>query len=192
MDFKIDRIIRDYLALRGESPDLLPVLEEGEDSAVLTLARELTTRLPEAAIKATLATPRLMHDELKKMETKVTPDPAGHGIIRLPSDYLSFYSLKLKDWKEELTAIEPPDTLRRALGSNAPPWMICSERPMAIEERDSEGLFLKIYGSDAFDLGATLFYAPRPEFDGEILTISQAAYYLMLYELSGASNSIPK
>lgn len=169
-------MIRDYLALRGESPDLLPVLEEGEDSAVLTLRDQLLALLPSLALKATLDTPPLYHDEIRTLEGEITTDRAGYGILRLPSNYLKLHSLRMNDWKEPLTAVEPPDSLRRHLGAGAPGWMICKENPMVTEASDADGLYLKIYGSDAFDLPFRLLYIPYPECDGETLTISGAAY----------------
>lgn len=57
MNYKLTKVVSDFLALRGESPDLLPTLEEGEDSAVLTLAARLEAELPAAAIAATVMTP---------------------------------------------------------------------------------------------------------------------------------------
>ena len=57
MEVTLKRIVRDCLALRGESPDLLPVLEEDEKSAVLTIEDEISVRLPYEAVAATLLTP---------------------------------------------------------------------------------------------------------------------------------------
>ena len=191
MTVTLDRIIRDYLALRGESPDLLPELEEGEDSAVLTLARALTVRLPEAAVEAVRATPRL---ELEP--TALTGVAASSGApqalraatpvltIRLPSDYLLFYSLRMQDWSEPLTALEPEGTLRRALGARAPAWMVCRHRPMAVEERDAEGRYLKVYGTEAAEQPYELLYVRRPAFDGVVVTLPEAAYGRLLAALA--------
>lgn len=63
---KIEQVCRDYLALRGESPDLLPHLEEGEEGAVLTLSRELEVKIKPAAVAAALeVAAHLQHDTVK-------------------------------------------------------------------------------------------------------------------------------
>lgn len=127
MEVSIETVIRDYLALRGESPDLLPVLEEGEDSAVLTLADELKARLPVAAVEATVMTPtQLLGDAVK--EVPVTDAWLG--------------------WLLETRAL--PDYLK--------PYC-----------RTSRG---------------SLLYVPRPSFDGQTLTIGEAAYRRMLLKLA--------
>lgn len=180
MKISIDQVIRDFLALRGESPELLPELAEGEESAVLTLARELRAKIPAAAVKATLETPHLFLDEIRSVVSDFTVVSGNCGLQRMPPDYLRLYSLQMADWKEPLRAVEPDGTLRSELGARAPQWMICHERPMVKEQRDTEGICLKVYGSEAFDLPATVFYIPFPEFDGQWLTISRGAYYIML------------
>ena len=102
------------------------------------------------------------------------------GILRMPGDYLKLYSIRMADWKEPVRKPEPDGTIRAALGANAPEWMICRERPLVTEERDADGIYLRVIGSDAFDLPATVYYVPLPEFDGETLTISSGAYRLMM------------
>lgn len=184
MKIEFSQVCRDYLALRGESPDLLPLLEEDEEAPVLLLSRELRARLPAAAVKATLEVPAVFHDEIRCTEQTPRTDKAGCGLLRMASDYLRLYSVSLADWKEPVRAPEPENSLRRSLGANLPRWMICRERPMVLEERDSEGIVLKVYGSDAFDLPAVVYYIPFPEFDGETLTISRAAYHRMLQILT--------
>ena len=177
-------MIRDYLALRGESPDLLPVLEAGgesAESAVLPIATEFRAKLPKAAIEATLATPRLQLDELRTVSAKFVPDGFKAAKIRMPDDYLKLYTLKMDDWKEAVTEPEPEGSLRRQLGRRAPAWMVCGENPMVTEERDAEGVYLRVAGSDAFDLPFTLLYVPVPAFDGETLTISKAAYLALMH-----------
>lgn len=83
MEVSIEKITADYLALRGESPDLLPVLEEGEDSAVLTLAGALLRRIEGAAAAATAMTPAaLLADVAQERTTLWPPDylkPAGRA-----------------------------------------------------------------------------------------------------------------
>lgn len=184
MKIAFAEICRDYLALRGESPDLLPLLEEGEDSAVLTLADELRVRLPEEAARATEATPRKWHDELRTATVKPAIDRGGFLKLRLPADYMMLYSLRMEDWREALTEVEPVDSIRWALGADAPDWMYCTCRPMVKEERDSEGPYLKVYGSGSDNPPAELLYVPRPVFDGATLTISRASYSLMLANLA--------
>lgn len=182
MEVKIDDMVRDYLALRGESPDLLPLLEEGEESAVLTLRRKLLASLPAAAAKATVETPRLFLDEVR--EADVSPEVPQRGVprYRMPDDYLMFYSLRMADWSEPVEAVEPEGSLRRGLGARAPLWMVCRERPMVLEERDGDGIVLKVYGSDAFDLPASILYVPRPAVEGDTLRISRGAYWRLLLQ----------
>lgn len=186
MKIAFSQVCRDYLALRGESPDLLPLLEEGEESAVLTLSRELATRLEEAAVEATLSTPTVFLDEIRTVEAECESDTFGRRpavIIRVPSDYLKLCSLQMADWAEPLREVEPTDSLRWALGGDAPEWMICPKRPMIREERDAKGVFLRVYGSQAADLSARLTYVPAPVFDGETLTVSRSAYLRALSSL---------
>lgn len=176
MKITFQQILHDYLALRGESPDLLPLLEEGEESAVLTLRDQLRVELKARAIDATLATPPLWLDDIREITVKPTPERGGLAVISLPPDYLKFYSLQATDWKEPLMNTEPEESLRRKLGANAPGWMICAENPMAVEENTPEGKQLRVYGSDMPELGLTFRYIPLPYFDGESLIISEAAY----------------
>lgn len=177
-------VCRDYLALRGESPDLLPVLEEGEDSAVLTLAARLRVCIPAASVRATLAAPPLSLDELREAVTAPMVDVGGVLTVRMPADYLRLYALRMEDWREALREVEKPTTLRGMLGANAPAWMICRERPMVSESRDASGVMLRIYGSRSFSPPTELIYVPLPAFDGERLTISSSAYRLMLTALA--------
>lgn len=187
MEVDFSKICRDYLALRGESPDLLPLLEEGEESAVLTLARELEARLLQTAIEATLELPTDLNETVKSLSTYLKVGSGASAQIHLPDDYLKFHSLRLADWKEPLYALEPEDSLRRELGSNAPSWMFCSCHPMVTEHRDAEGLCLKIYGSKALEQKAELLYAPRPRYADGVLYIATAAYGLMLKKLLSAA-----
>lgn len=184
MKIWIDTIVKDYLALRGESPDLLPLLEEGEDSAVLTLSRELMARLPSAAVEATLQTPILFLDDVRMAECRCLQESPRSALLRMPSDYLKLYSIRMADWNENVTSVEPSDSLRRILGANAPEWMICRKNPMVTEERDEQGLSLRVIGSDAFDLPATVYYIPLPKVEDDSLTISKGAYYKMLQMLT--------
>ena len=185
MKIPFSQISRDFLALQGESPDLLPVLEEGEESPVLLLADELRVRILDAAVKATLATPPLFLDEIKSVAAVPLFEDGGAIILRMPSDYLKLYSLRMSDWKETVMATEPSGSLRAALGANAPRWMICAKRPMVTEQRDSSGIFLRILGSRSERAAIELYYIPLPSFDGDILTISKSAYHTMLSFLVG-------
>lgn len=184
MKISFSQVCRDYLALRGESPDLLPLLEEGEESAVLTLRDELLARLPAMAVKATLETPVLWLDETRTFEGALLVSDGGVFTARMPADYLRLVSVRMADWKEPLTCPEPPGSLRDALGANAPAWMTCRCRPMVREERDADGISLKIYGSSAGASAGTgtIVYAPVPTIDGEWLVISSAAYRRMILE----------
>ena len=186
MRITIQQVCRDYLALRGESPDLIPELEEGEDSAVLTLRDELLARLEAEAVRATLETPRAFLDEIITAPAQaIATDSAGYLKIPLPDDYLRLYSLRMADWKEPVYDTEPADSLRWILGANAPKWMICRHRPMAGEDREAGVRILKVYGSEATGVRAyTLLYVPRPQLDGEELAISRAAYYKMMKNIT--------
>lgn len=167
MKISIEDIVRDFLALRGESPDLLPMLGEDEEAPVLTLRRALAARVEAEAIRATLAVDPERIDTVKKVEVSALP-------VRLPGDYLRMLSLRMDDWDEPLRGPEPEDSLRRKLGRNAPAWMTCRHRPMAVERRDSGGLTLEVYGTGVTH--GELLYIPRPRFDGARLTVSTAAY----------------
>ena len=181
MKIPFDRVLVDWLALHGESPELLPLLEEGEDSAVLKIADELRVRIVDMAIKATLETPSVFLDEIVDYHTASLMDSSG-VVLRMPDDYLKLHSLQMEDWKEKVTATEPEDTLRYALGANAPAWMICAERPMVKAERDSEGIALRVYGTRSTSPPLRLTYVPRPAFDGETLRVSAAAYHRLLQQ----------
>lgn len=186
MKVSMTQICRDYLALRGESPELLPLLDNDEqtESAVLTLEEELKVRRPEAAIKATLQTPRIYLDELKAAD--VTPSHDGPWLkLRMPSDYLMLYSIRMDDWKESVTAIEPAESLRAQLGANAPAWMVCRHKPMVLQERDAEGIYLKVYGTDSEKAPLELLYVPVPAVKYGNLNISYASYGIMLNLLAG-------
>ena len=183
MKISFKQICRDYLALRGESPDLLPLLEEGEESPVLTLSDELRVLLPEAAIRATLECAPVCLDEIKEISPVPHVDDGGVRILRMPADYLRLHSLRMADWKEPVRNTEEASTLRYALGANAPAWMVCRERPMVCEYRDPGGVFLRVYGSNSNSAPLHLMYVPLPSFDGENLQISIAAYRRMLKTL---------
>lgn len=182
MTVTFDRICADWLALRGESPDLLPVLEEGEESAVLTLSRRLRVQLFPAAVAATLATDPDCLDETRS----ATLRSAGHGDCHtdfaLPDDFLRLVAFEAPDLPEAVRETEPEGTLRRHLGAQAPPWMTGRHRPMAVVTRHPGGRTLRVYGCAA--VSATVTYTPVPEFDGTSLTISTAAYHRMLRDLA--------
>ena len=184
MKVSLQRIIEDYLASRGESPDLLPILEEGEESAVLTLSRQLKVSLLPAAIKATLEAPTLHFDELRQANVTPLVDTGGLLVLRMPDDYLRLYSLRMGDWKEPVRKVEPEGSLRYVLGANAPEWMICSERPMVTEKRDATGITLRVYGSQSMSAPPELLYVPLPTFDGETLTLQRSVYEGFLKSLS--------
>ena len=181
MKISFSQICRDYLALRGESPDLLPLLGDGEESAVLTLRDELRVRIPSAAIKATLEACPLSLDELREVVATPLPEAGGVLVVSMPDDYLKLYSLRMADWKESVRSVEPPGTLRYELGANAPEWMVCADRPMVCEQRNAEGIRLRIFGSRSEAPPGELLYVPIPDFDdGDSLVISASAYRLML------------
>ena len=178
MKISFEQVCRDYLALRGESPDLLPLLEEGEGSAVLTLTDELRVRLPAAAVAATMETPLFLLDETGDATGAECTDRERYLEIRLPDDYLKLHTLLMPDWREPVKRTEPGDSLRWALGAEMPDWMVCRGRPMVVEDSDGEGKLLKVYGTTAAR-PSKLLYVPRPHFDGTTLTISGAAYEAM-------------
>lgn len=179
-----EQIKRDFLALKGESPRLSSFLEEGEDSAVLTLEDQLKATVIPAAIKATLETEHIYLDEIEEIFPGIEWDERGTGKIRLPADYLALAEICMPDWAEGVNRPEPKDSLRNALRGNAPKWMTCSERPLVIEGRDRKGPFLKIYGSEPiYDEPEHLSYIPLPRFEGTDLRLSGAAYPAMIQYL---------
>lgn len=183
----LTEIRRDYLALRGESPDLLPQLEEGEYGAVLTLSDELRVKLMERALEATLITPSFLQtDAIQSITPPLLVGRGKYAIARLPADYLKLHTLMMDDWREPLTTVER-EGLRAELGSAAPDWMICPCRPMVREASDSEGKYLKIYGTRETGRPSELEYIPMPRIEEECLVISSAAYHKMLELLNDDS-----
>lgn len=177
----IKQIVKDFLAITGESPHLSPTLEEGEDSAVLTLEEMLRARLDDCAVKATLETEPVFLDEIEEIYPEIEWSDDGVGKIRLPSDYLKLMSLRMPDWAESVTETEPKGTLRDALRGNAPRWMACPCRPLVVEGRDRKSRFLRIYGSErCYDEPDELLYIVRPTVEGDALRVSSAAYPRML------------
>ncbi|MCH5217328.1 MAG: hypothetical protein J1F07_02050 [Muribaculaceae bacterium] len=176
----IDTIIRDFLALRGESPDLLPLLEEGEESAVLTLRRALEVRLAAAAVEATMQIDLFSLDELREVERpEVLAADGGRLTVRLPSDFLRLHTLRMADWKDAVHSVEQQGTLRQALGAAMPQWMACPEKPLVMLRRDTRGPYLSVRGSRATE-ALSLIFVPQPVLDGDTLTLSRAAYPLLL------------
>ena len=180
MKIPFSQICRDYLALRGESPDLLPRLEEEEEYPVLTLRDELMVILLEAAEAAVLQTPSIYLDEIRELTSAPLLDDGGVMILRMPENYLKLHSLRMADWKEPVREPEPEGSLRSVLGANAPKWMICAERPMVTEHRDAAGISLRVYGTASVAIPREMLYVPRPEFDGENLSLPGAAYPALL------------
>lgn len=176
-----DKIRQDFLSLKGESPRLSPIYEEGEDSAVLTVEDQLKASLIPAAVKATLETEPIYLDEVEEIYPEIEWDDRGIGKIRLPQDYLALVEIWMPDWAEGVTRPEPKESLRNDLRGNAPKWMTCPERPVVVEGRDRKGPFLRIYGSSPiYDEPEQLRYIPRPRFEDSYLRISGAAYPTML------------
>ena len=173
MKISFTQICREYHALRGESPDLSPLLDEDEYSPVLSIERELGARLLPAAIEATLGTPLPLLDEIRSV-TLTPVRREGILCIDAPKDYLRFISLKLSDNPEPVKRPER-EGLRYSLGASAPPWMITPANPMVTEHPSPESTTLRIYGSAGGPV--ILTYVPMPEFDGVTLTISRHAYY---------------
>ena len=174
-----EKVRRDFLALRGESPDLLPVLEEGEDSAVLTLDAYLRAALPEMAVKATLQVYEDAQDsldEIGKFEADIEWN-GRVGEVRLPDDYLRLYYLKLEEWCEAVRRVEPKDSLRDRLRGMMPAWMACDHRPMVVEINDEIGKKLRIYGGSRKSRKATVLYIPVPLLSDGGLRISTCAYH---------------
>lgn len=176
MRISFETVVRDYLALRGESPGLLPVLEPGEDSAVLTLEAYLRTRLLPEAVRAAISLPLHEVDTLVSASPEPLADAGGTLILRMPDDYLRLHTLRMADWRESLYATEPFGSLRGALCANAPAWMFCTCRPMVREQRDAAGPYLRVFGSRSSSPPVTCLYVPRPSFDGTTLTLPAAAY----------------
>ena len=166
--------------MKGESPDLLPLLDEAEESAVLTLHRWLEVQLLNAAIKATLETPRYLLDSVTSAPGSLRYRGDGTATLRLPDDYLALHSLYIEGWREPLTDTEPEGTLRDELRGNAPRWMRCEHNPMAVEGRDEDGRFLTVYGVREDAEAHTLLYVPLPTLIDGTLTIAAAAYPRLL------------
>lgn len=180
MKVTLKQVYRDYLALAGESPDLLPELGLGEGSAVLQLVDEVGVRLPEAALRATMETAAISADGLREHMPALLVGTGRYAIARMPDDYLRLHSLRMRDWREPLTETEPLESLRARLGGGAPAWMFCPRHPMVLEARDTEGVYLKIYGSRQLDVPAELLYVCTPKIDGDQLEIAASAYHRML------------
>ena len=186
MNVTFPAILHDFLTLRGESPDLLPELEEGEDSAVLTLSEALRVRLLPAAVEATLALPR---EEVDIVSSLAVEDadfeflPSEGGLtsvltLPLPDNYLRFHSLRLAGWREGVRSLEASGTLRAELGANAPAWMVCPAHPMVLEDRDGPLRCLRIYG--ALRPEGELQFVPMPVFAADSLSICSRAYPRLL------------
>ena len=181
MKVSLNKVRRDYLALIGESPGLSPILGEGEDSAVLTLEEELSVRLIPAAIKATLECDPVHLDEIAECSPAIEWGDGGSARLRLPEDYLRLHTLRMYGWKDSVTRVEPPGTLRDSLRGRAPAWMNCPDNPLVVEERDAAGPFLRVYGCPkATERPEQLLYVPEPCIVGDDLKISKAAYRRML------------
>ena len=185
MKIEFRKVVRDYLALMGESPGLSPILEEGEDSVVLTLEEELRVRLPALAVEATLITPAEINDEIRLLRPNVLWSDAGMAEISLPPEFLRFHSLRMMGWRAPVRELEPADTLRDQLRGNAPPWMACKENPLVVLVRDSEGLKLQVFGCDQLSERAELMYIPLPELTDDYLVIGRGAYGKVLELLTG-------
>lgn len=190
MKIPYSSVRRDFLALRGESPDLLPVLDDDEQSAVLTLDAFLRAAIPSAAIEATLRADPLSLDEIAVFNGKISWS-SRWGYIEMPADYLKFHYLKLPEWEAGVSSPEPSSSLRFKLGPRLPLWMACDHNPMVVEERTPAGIRLKICGSSRQSVAPeSLLYIPLPKLEEEILTISGSAYALMMAALSGL-NPLP-
>lgn len=180
MTVSLDRIRRDYLALLGESPGLSPVLEPGEESGVLELEELLKVRLEALAVEATLATPPLWLDEISRSEPE-TEWEGGACRLRLPSDYLRLYSLRMEGWKEDVREPEPAGSLRDRLGMRCPDWMACTDNPLVKEGRDADGPYLMVKGVSGMPSSPELLlYVPKPRLTEKKLRISGAAYPRLL------------
>lgn len=183
MRVTIDRLRRDYLALRGESPGLSPILEEGEESGVLMLEELLKVKLIPLAVEATLETPLLWLDEIEAASPAVEWT-GSVGRMRLPDDYLQLCSLKMSGWVQPVTRPEPSQTLRARLGARCPDWMACPEHPLVLEGRDAEGKYIIVKGVEGKPAEPELLlYVPLPHLTEKKLRISGAAYPRLLEKL---------
>ena len=105
------KVCHDFLAARGESPDLLPVLEDGEDSAVLTFEAWLRVMLVPKAVEATLAVSPDLLDDIT--EITLSPTISGkYASASLPPDFLRFLSLSIGEIPVPNVEIPDAATLR--------------------------------------------------------------------------------
>lgn len=202
MTIPFSQVCREYLAARGESPDLLPVLQDGEESAVLTLESWLRTMLVPLAVKATLEADLTRIDDIA--EVRLTPEfHDGSALLTLPDDFLRFLTLYIdgapvaagvvmaaelpelpissanqpetdaRDYADVLSAGSALDFSRRSY----------VRQPPAAPDRK---LYLLPDGrllmpSLAADAVVTLRYVPAPFLDSsDRLHISTAAYHSLL------------
>lgn len=187
MTFRYDKIRGDVLALLGESPGLPNLLEEDEESNVLTIDRMLKPHLASCALQATLASDPLFLDEIVDIYPDIEWLGDSHGRMRMPEDFLTLQVLKMTDWGEPLMHLEAEESLRGRLGSRAPGWLVNARRPMAMLRRDGSGLWLYFAGSDSHDGSPELLsYVRRPSVSTSwTVALSGVAYPEMIALLAG-------
>lgn len=202
MTIPFSQVCREYLASRGESPNLLPVLQDGEESAVLTLESWLRTMLVPLAVKATLEADLTRIDDIA--EVRLTPEfNDGSAVLTLPDDFLRFLTLYVDGAPAAAGVVmagelpELPISSANQLENDTPDYTDVlsagsaldfsrrryARRPPATPDRK---LYLLPDGrllmpSLAADAVVTLRYVPAPFLDSaDRLHISTAAYHTLL------------
>ena len=190
------KICHDFLAVRGESPDLLPVLQDGEESAVLTLEAWLRTVLISRAVDATLRTDPSRLEEFGEFTMKARKD-TEFEILTPPADFLRFISLSIGENAPPKTVLNDITNFRfrrRRKGdkneglpdrNNSGGIIFRKERtePDAYILPDGRILIENSWEETAEEKAVTLRYVPRPFLDSsDLLHISEAAYEEMIKE----------
>ena len=187
------RICHDFLAVRGESPDLLPVLQDGEESAVLTLEAWLRTVLISRAVEATMHTDPSRLEEFGEFTMK-TGKGTGFEFLTPPADFLRFISLSIGENAPPKTTLNKVSDLRfrrrkrdeneglpdRNNSGGCTFWKERTE-PEACILPDGRILIANSGEETAEEKTVTLRYVPRPFLDSsDLLHISEAAYEEMI------------
>ena len=182
------KVCHDFMAAHGESPDLLPVLQDGEDSAVLTLEAWLRTMLIPKAIEATLQCDLKMLGEYEELTLRPSVT-GGFSLLELPDDFLRFVSLSIGENPVPLTSVADPAQIRFRLSKDKLPCrglLDTSRSSFAAPGEPKSSLYLLPDGRlllDNIEEGSavSLRYVPKPFLDSsDLLHISEAAYWRLI------------
>lgn len=192
MIIPFSKVCHDFMAAHGESPDLLPVLQDGEDSAVLTLEAWLRTMLIPKAIEATLQCDLQSLGEYEELTLRPSVN-GGYSILELPDDFLRFISLSIGENPVPLTSVAEAAQIRFRLSKGKLPCrgLLDTSRSSVAASRLSldepkSSLFLLPDGRLLLDniaegSAVTLRYVPKPFLDSsDLLHISEAAYWRLI------------